>query len=83
MLQHLNYILLDAARMGNKMNLAKEKNAQHDSLYRGGSEESLSGVAPYLFVFRKATDFANWFMEEGWGDAWGVFLKSSYPMQEL
>jgi len=82
-LSEITYILLDAARMGNTIEIAKEKNSRFDSLYRGRSEESLAVVAPYLFLFQHKTDFINWYIEKGWGDAWGILLKSSYPMDEL
>lgn len=83
MLTHLTHILLDAARMGELMDEAKKLNPEHDSLYRGRSEESLSEIAPYIFTFRHHTEFGKWYMEKGWGDAWGVLMKSSYPLQEL
>lgn len=83
MLQFINYILLDAARMESNMDTAQKLNSNFDSLYRGGSEESLSGVAPYLFSFKHDTLFATWFIEKGWGDSWGLMIKSSLPMSEI
>lgn len=83
MLHHINHILLDAARMGLAMQEAKEKNPAHDSLYRGRSEESMSEVAPYIFQFDAKADFGKWYMEKGWGDSWGVMLRSPLPLQEL
>ena len=80
---HTNYILLDAARMGNTIEDAKQMNKQFDSLYRGRSEESLAVVAPYIFSFAAQTDFGKWFFEKGWGDSWGILIQSSYPMNEL
>ena len=83
MLQFINYILLDAARMESNMDTAQKLNSSFDSLYRGGSEESLSGVAPYLFSFKHDTLFTSWFIEKGWGDSWGLMVKTSLPMQEV
>jgi len=83
MLPNISHILLDAARMGNAISAAMELNPTFDSLYRGRSEESLSEVAPYLFSFGFNTGFGNWYMEHGWGNAWGVLICSSYPMEEL
>jgi hypothetical protein len=79
----LNYCLLDAARMLDQMETAKELNPIYDSLYRGRKEEALSMVAPYLFTYQEGTDFANWLAEKGWGDAWGVFLFSNATLVEL
>ena len=83
MLSQITYILLDAARMGNTIDEAKELNPTFHSLYTGPSEESLAVVAPYLFLFLHKTEFINWFMEIGWGDSWGILIKSSYPLDDL
>lgn len=79
----ITHIILDAARMGGQIDEAKEQNKSHDSLYRGGSEESLAAVAPYLFEFSCPASFSDWYLEAGWGNAWGILLRSSRPMQEL
>ncbi|MBS1629551.1 MAG: DUF4123 domain-containing protein [Bacteroidetes bacterium] len=83
MFDHLNYTLLDAARMGDQLLLAKQLGPLHDSLYRGGKEASLSSVAPYIFQFQHGKSFANWLLKFGWGNAWGVLLKSSLPIFDL
>jgi len=80
MLQNATFLLLDAARMGVEMNEARERNAANDSLYRGSSSERLNGVAPYVFQFAYQTGFANWYLKSGWGQSWGVMLRSSYPL---
>ena len=69
--------------MGDRINEAKELNPIHDSLYRGGSDASLSAVAPYIFRFGDSQSFSTWYMESGWGDSWGVLLKCSLPMPEV
>lgn len=74
---YLTHILLDAARMEVRMEEAKELNPHHLSLYKGRSEEDLAAVAPYLFAIPQQEDaFLDWFMEEGWGEAWGVIVSS-------
>ena len=83
MFRQLTHILFDAARMGEQIDEAKEQNKSYDSLYRGDSEESLAAVAPYIFQFSYSTPFAGWYLDNGWGDSWGVLLKSSCPIQEL
>jgi hypothetical protein len=83
MLNQINYILLDAARMGETIETAKGINPDFDSLYRGRSEESLAVVAPYLFIFKQNTEFGQWYIENGWGDAWGILIRSYLPMPEL
>ncbi|WP_225000344.1 DUF4123 domain-containing protein [Cesiribacter sp. SM1] len=80
---YISYILLDAARMEVRMEEAKELNPYHLSLYKGRSEEDLAAVAPYLFsVPEDEDDFLNWFMEQGWSDAWGVIVSSQASFEE-
>jgi hypothetical protein len=69
--------------MGPQIEEAQLRNKAHDSLYRGTSNEKLSGVAPYLFQFAHPTPFSNWFLKSGWGDSWGLMVKSSWPLPEL
>lgn len=83
MLNQINYMLLDAARMGETIEKAKEINPEFDSLYRGGSEQALAVVAPYLFLFKQNTDFGNWYIQNGWGDAWGILIRSNMTMNQL
>ena len=83
MLNHINYILLDAARIGDHISDAKKHNKIHDSLYRGNSEIALAALAPYIFQFRHPTPFSEWYLEKGWGNAWGILLKSARSMPEL
>jgi len=83
MFNNMTHILLDAARMNEYMSTAQELNKQYDSLYRGGVEESLSEVAPYIFIFPKNSEFSNWYINSGWGDSWGILLKSSLSLPEL
>lgn len=83
MFPQLSHVLLDAARMGEQMDTAKELNKKHDSLYRGGKEQTLFAVAPYIFQFSSPTPFSDWFIDKGWGDSWGVLFKSPWPLPEM
>jgi len=69
--------------MGEQMEHAKERNKKHDSLYRGGKEASLFAVAPYIFQFSSPSSFSDWYLDHGWGDSWGILLKSSWPLPEM
>jgi hypothetical protein len=83
MLNQATYLLLDAARMGEQMDIARRENKTHDSLYRGGKEAKLSSVAPYIFQYSHGKPFGNWFLHQGWGDSWGIMIRSTWPMIEL
>jgi hypothetical protein len=77
------FILIDAARLDDNIYKAKQLNAQHDSLYRGRSEEALNSVAPYLFSYEKNSEFALWVRENGWGNSWGIYVISNSGMEAL
>lgn len=83
MLQNATFLLLDAARIGPGINEARERNQVNESLYRGTGSERLSSVAPYLFQFAYQTTFANWYLKNGWGESWGILVRSAYPLQAL
>lgn len=80
---YINYLLLDAARMAGGINKAKELNSQHASLFSGRSEKDLADVAPYIFSYHPESDFANWYMKEGWGKGWGIMVRSLAPVEDL
>lgn len=83
MLKHLTHILLDGARMGNAMGEARARNKTAESLYRGENIGMLGQVAPQLFTFSIAAPFGQWCLKTGFGQSWGVMLKSAWPMTEL
>lgn len=78
-----NYILLDAARVEQKMATAKELNPENICLYNK-SEEGLDSVAPYLFNFTvfKEIKFISWFFT-GWGSSWGTLVQSSSTSDQI
>ncbi len=83
MLFPFNYFLFDAARAESNLYTAIEQNPNYKSLYKGTAEEDLEGVAPYLFTIAENTPFADWYLNEGWGQSWGTLLFSNYPFEQL
>jgi hypothetical protein len=78
-----NYILLDAARLGEQIHAAMELNPNHASLYKGRIEENLSDLGPYLFSIPQKENFINWYAANGWGNAWGVLMESEASFEEI
>lgn len=67
------FLLLDAARCGLDAIEQAEGlcTGQHDSLYLFNKDnEHLKGVAPYIFSLEEG--LKDWWLENGWGKAWGV-----------
>ena len=77
------FTILDAARLGNTLEDARELNPDHLSLYSGRSAQLLADYAPYLFSFDPASSFSNWFFASGWGNSWGIFGCSTTTNQVL
>lgn len=77
------YTLLDASRLDGLIYQARELNEQHRCLYEGDSEVVLGAVAPWLFQLESQSYFAQWLVEHGAGESWGVFLHSSVEEEEL
>lgn len=77
------YILLDAARMGSAISTAMELEPRHKCLYSGKTAQELWAVAPYLFHFNSEGELGDWFRENGWGNSWGVLIKTVVPFDDL
>jgi len=80
---HVNYILLDAARMEAAISKAKELNPKHESLYREKGDAYLADVGPFLFQSNHYKEFKTFYTEEGWGNSWGVLLKTNEPFPTI
>jgi hypothetical protein len=77
------FLLLDAACAESNANKAKELNPDNSSLYLGVQDEDLDGVAPYLFTFEQKKEFEDWFLENGWGQSWGLLVLSKDAFEQV
>ncbi len=82
-MQLYKYIVLDAARMDDKIDIAKELCPKFFSLYRGNKENQLASVAPYVFDIDDSEEFQKWYFEEGWGNSWGIILYSPQDIKQI
>jgi hypothetical protein len=71
--------------MNEAMDKAQELNAEHKSLYRAGkgADEVLPVVAPFLFTYPQSQEFADFVLQEGWGDSWGIWVDSYADFESL
>lgn len=52
-------------------------------LFRGSLARELASVAPYLIKLHKDDPFTYWLISHGWGDSWGIFVKTDGKLKEL
>lgn len=77
------YALVDAARSERLLVLLRESVDVYDSLYQGLKAETMADYAPYLVKLRAGSRLLPRLVEEGWGNAWGVFLATPLPLREV
>ncbi len=76
------FLILDAARLKQNLDEAKTLNPSCVSLYSGEMENELACVFPFLFSFEEHSEFADWYIKNGWGQSWGILLHSEYDIQK-
>ena len=78
-----NYILLDAARMNQAMEISKDLNPNFNSLYKEKDDPIIQSVAPFLFIFPHSKEFKDYYFDKGWGNSWGVMIYATAGFDEL
>jgi hypothetical protein len=69
------YLLVDASRSPASQFIIETLTDTALCLFDGQAFEDLSGYAPWLIPLTLEDDGVfSWFMEEGWGKDWGIFL---------
>jgi hypothetical protein len=77
------YAILDAARDERILVLLRESLDDARSLYEGAKGDALSEVAPHLVRFDPQSRLLDRLVEEGWGDAWGIYCSSRESPREV
>lgn len=52
-------------------------------LYEGNLPPELEAAAPWMVELNPGSAFAEWLLEKGWGDSWGVFLVTTAKRKAL
>lgn len=76
-------VLLDAARDPGLPSLIRRSRLDHRCLLRGRLPPVLADVAPYLVSLSPRSAFTKAVLDQGWGESWGVFLRSQAILPEL
>lgn len=77
------YAILDGARNESIYPAILRSGCEYECLYRGELDPGLAEAAPYLVKLEKDKPFANWLIEDGWGDSWGVYLHTAAIFRDL
>ncbi len=77
------YVILDAARSREIYESVLSSHLEWVCLYSGNIPRQLAMVAPYLVKLQRAHFFTDFVIEEGWGQSWGIFLRSTSELGEL
>jgi hypothetical protein len=78
-----SYAILDAARDEKIYPALLAADCDWASLYRGDAAARMAEVAPYLVELDRDSQFTHWLFEEGWGNNWGIFLRSAAGLEPL
>ncbi|MBK8941568.1 MAG: DUF4123 domain-containing protein [Polyangiaceae bacterium] len=77
------WAVVDAARDERARWLLQESVDDHHNLFEGPPGRVLDDVAPYLVRFHAGSDLLERLLYAGWGNAWGVFLRSTESPKEV
>ncbi len=79
------YAVLDAARDPAiyRALYDREREVPIRCLYQGDMAQDLSEVAPYLVQLDREAPFTTWLLENGWGQSWGILVRSAEPFDDV
>lgn len=55
----------------------------HACLYEGRIPQALAEAAPHIVRLAAASAYTRWFLEEGWGNTWGILFHSKANLMDL
>ncbi len=77
------YAVLDGARNTGIHPAVLQSECEFECLYAGELEPDLAQAAPYLVKLARDRPFADLLIRQGWGDSWGIFVRSSTAFRDL
>lgn len=77
------WVILDGARDERIVRAVDRSYQEKCCLFAGNISPQLKSVAPYLVRFDRGDDLTDYVLENGWGNAWGVFFSSSASLETL
>ena len=77
------YAVLDGASVTKLLDNLQRMEPESECLYRGDLEPDMAETAPYLVRVERGAAFAEWLLEEGWGQHWGIFALSKADFRAM
>lgn len=77
------FALLDGASVEGLLDRLYGDEPEFICLYRGRLAPDIAEVAPYLVELRAEQPFAQWVLENCWGNHWGIFVASHEGIRTL
>jgi hypothetical protein len=67
------FAILDGASIPDLLERLYELQPEYVCLYSGELEPDMAQVAPYLVSLEQNSEFADWVIQNGWGNHWGIY----------
>jgi hypothetical protein len=77
------WAILDGARDERIVRAVDRSYQDKCCLFAGNLSPQLKAVAPYLVRIDRGEELSDYVLENGWGNAWGVFFSSSGSLETL
>jgi Domain of unknown function (DUF4123) len=77
------WMVVDSARDRQIFGMLLESHLEHVCLYSGVIPAALEAVAPYLVQLEHEDRRCRRFLEQAWGNSWGIFLKCDTTRDRL
>jgi hypothetical protein len=75
--------ILDGARDERIFRAVDSSTLDKSCLYAGRLPMVVQEVAPYLVVLEREDKLTQFLLEEGWGQSWGIYLRTELPVPTL
>ncbi len=77
------FAVIDGAGCPALLPMLERHGLEFACLYRGELEPELMEAAPHLARLDPDSPFTQWFLSEGWGRHWGIFLLADATLSEI
>lgn len=78
-----SFLLLDASISPDISICAEAFPETARCLFDGAAFEELAEVGPWLIELKRFGDAFDWFVDDGWGNNWGIVIQTRLPMAKL